>query len=38
MLEDGTTHAELAVMAATHPLNDSNINLVGLAQTGLEYI
>jgi hypothetical protein len=38
MLDDGTTHAELAVMAATHPLNDNNINLVGLAQTGLEYI
>jgi len=30
--------ADLAVSAADHPLNQSNINLVGLATTGIEYI
>ena len=31
------TAAELAVFAADHSLNATNIDLVGLTQTGLEY-
>jgi hypothetical protein len=37
MLVDGMTPGALAHMAADTPLNTSNINLVGLAQTGIEY-
>ena len=33
----GGTAAELAVAAAEHSLNTTNIDLVGLPQTGLEY-
>jgi hypothetical protein len=38
MLDGGMKAAELVVMAAEHPLNAANIDLAGLAQTGLEYI
>lgn len=38
MLDGGMTVGALAVMAAEHPLNIANIDLAGLAQTGLEYI
>jgi hypothetical protein len=31
------TQQGLAVLAAKHPFNDSNINFAGLAQTGLEF-
>ena len=38
LLDQGTyTHASLAVMAAELDLNKSNINLVGLMQTGLDF-
>lgn len=37
MLDGGMTAGALAVMAAEHPLNAANIDLAGLAQTGLEY-
>jgi len=37
MLEDGMTPGELAQMAADTSINTNNINLVGLAQTGIEY-
>ncbi|MBL8359676.1 MAG: M10 family metallopeptidase C-terminal domain-containing protein [Rubrivivax sp.] len=32
------SQAQLAVAAATHPLNDAQIGLAGLADTGIEYI
>ena len=39
LLDQGVyTHASLAVMAAELDINKNNINLVGLAQTGLEYL
>ena len=38
MLGGGMTPGALAVMAAEHPLNAANIDLAGLAQTGLEYV
>jgi len=39
LLDNGTfTSAGLAVMAADTSFNASNINLTGLAQTGLEYV
>jgi hypothetical protein len=31
------TQQGLAVLAAEHPFNNSNINFAGLAQTGLEF-
>ena len=38
LIDNGTyTAAELAVAAADHSLNTTNIDLVGLTQTGLEY-
>ena len=38
LIDNGTyTAAELAVAAADHSLNTTNIDLVGLSQTGLEY-
>jgi len=37
MLEDGMTPGALAQMAADTSINIININLVGLAQTGIEY-
>lgn len=37
MLEDGMTPGSLARMAADTPLNTANINLVGLAMTGIEF-
>jgi hypothetical protein len=37
MLEDGMTPGALAQMAADTSINTTNINLVGLAQTGIEY-
>ena len=37
MLDGGMTAGALAVLAANHPLNAANIDLAGLAQTGLEY-
>ena len=37
MLEDGMTPGALAQMAADTSINTNNINLVGLAQTGIEY-
>lgn len=39
MLVDGSaTRAELAMLACEHPLNAIHIDLVGLMQTGIEYI
>lgn len=38
MLNSGTATAALGVLAADHELNTANINLVGLHQTGVEYI
>ena len=38
LLEDGLTPGTLAVMAAETSFNATNINLVGLAQTGIEYV
>ena len=39
LIDDGTyTSAELAMVAADHSLNTTAIDLVGLAQTGVEYI
>ena len=32
------TQAQLFEMAVTHPLNESNINLVGLQASGVEFI
>ena len=37
MLNAGMSAGELARLAADSPLNESNINLVGLMQTGIEY-
>lgn len=37
MLEDGMTPGALVHLAADTSLNTTNINLVGLAQTGIEY-
>ena len=37
MLKDGMSPGVLARLAADTPLNATNINLVGLAQTGIEY-
>jgi hypothetical protein len=37
MLDHGMKAGALVVMAAEHPLNAANIDLAGLAQTGLEY-
>jgi hypothetical protein len=31
------TQAELALLAVTHPLNTTSVELVGLAETGLAY-
>jgi Ca2+-binding RTX toxin-like protein len=38
MLNNGWTVGQLGVLAADTELNQANINLIGLAQTGLEYI
>lgn len=38
MLSSGTKVGDLAVMAADTTYNTANINLTGLAQTGIEYI
>jgi hypothetical protein len=38
LLENGMTVGALARLAADSNLNTTNINLVGLAQTGIEYI
>ena len=37
MLEDGMSPGTLARIAAETSINATNINLVGLAQTGIEY-
>jgi hypothetical protein len=38
LLENGMTAGALAHLAADTPSNTVNINLIGLAQTGIEYI
>ena len=38
MLNDGMKFGDLVVLAADTSLNTTNINLVGLAQTGIEYL
>jgi hypothetical protein len=38
LLENGMTAGALTRLAADTALNTTNINLVGLAQTGIEYI
>ena len=38
LLENGMTAGALAHLAADSSFNTTNINLVGLAQTGIEYI
>lgn len=38
LLEDGLTPGSLTIMAAETSFNAININLVGLAQTGIEYL
>ena len=38
MLADGMKAGDLVVLAADTEFNTSKINLVGLAQTGIEYI
>lgn len=38
LLDSGLSTGALGVLAADHSLNTTNINLVGLAQTGIEYI
>ncbi len=38
MLENGMTAGALAHLAADTSFNTTNINLIGLAQTGIEYI
>jgi serralysin len=39
LIDNGAyTSAGLAIVAANHDLNATNIDLVGLAQTGVEYI
>ena len=37
MLVDGMKAGDLVVLAADTTFNTANINLVGLAQTGIEY-
>ena len=38
LLENGMSASALAHLAADTSFNTTNINLVGLAQTGIEYI
>ena len=38
MLTDGMKAGDLVALAADTSFNTTNINLVGLAQTGIEYI
>ena len=38
MLENGFSRGEFVKLAAETPLNSTNIGLVGLAQTGIDYI
>ena len=38
MLQDGLKPGDFVVLAADHILNTTNIGLVGLAQTGIEFI
>jgi hypothetical protein len=38
MLNSGTSVAALVVLAADHEVNSTNIGLVGLSQTGIEYV
>jgi serralysin len=38
MLTDGMKVGDLVVLAADTSFNTTNINLVGLAQTGIEYL
>ena len=38
MLTDGMRVGDLVVLAADTSFNTTNINLVGLAQTGIEYL
>ena len=39
LIDNGTyTAAQLAIAAADHSLNTTNIDLIGLSETGLEYI
>lgn len=38
MLQDGLKPGDFVVMASEHLLNVTNIGLVGLAQTGIEYV
>ena len=38
MLAEGMKAGDLVVLAADTPFNTNNINLVGLAQTGIEYL
>ncbi|MFY9128285.1 MAG: hypothetical protein WAO82_06335 [Limnohabitans sp.] len=38
MLQDGLKPGDFVVMAADHILNTTNIGLIGLVQTGIEYI
>ena len=38
MLSEGMRTGDLVVLAADTSLNTTNINLVGLAQTGIEYL
>jgi len=39
LLDNGTfTQSSLFVAAAEHPINDANIGLVGLIESGVEFI
>lgn len=38
LLDNGMSKGDLGIIAADHVLNTQNINLVGLAETGIEYI
>ena len=38
MLADGMKEGDLVALAADTSFNTTNINLVGLAQTGIEYL
>lgn len=38
LLENGMTKGALGIFAADHELNTNNIDLIGLAQTGIEFI
>jgi hypothetical protein len=38
LLDDGMTRGELLVLAADSELNQQNINLIGLSQSGIEYV